>query len=425
MEAGEAAMLELCSDKQAGGAGMEDQPLSGLRILDLSRVLAGPYCTMILGDLGADVIKVEPPEGDETRGWGPPLLGGESAYYLCVNRNKRGMILDLKNPDGQKVVRELASRSDVLVENFRPGTLERFGLDPAALRGENPGLVTCSISGFGQTGPRRDQPGYDFMIQAMGGVMSFTGEPGGQPIKVGVAVTDVIAGLYAVIAIQGALAQRQKTSQGQQLDISLFDTQLAWLVNVGSNYLVSGESPKRYGNAHANIVPYQSFSARDGYFCLTVGNDRQFIKLCELMGHPEWSNDPRFSGNRERVENRDTLIPLLQGVFQERPAAEWLGMLEGAGIPCGPILTLDRVFAEPQVAAREMLIRMEHPVTGRIPMVASPLKMDATPVRYRLSPPRAGEHTREVLHEVLGYSDRECRHLLEAKAALEGIVGRE
>jgi formyl-CoA transferase len=381
---------------------MKNQPLHGLRVLDLSRVLAGPYCTMVLGDLGADVIKVEPPDGDETRAWGPPFAGGESAYYLCVNRNKRGMTVNLKTEEGRDIVRKLAGRSDVLVENFRPGTLARFGLDYETLRSDFPGLVYCSISGFGQTGPLRDRPGYDFMIQAMGGLMSFTGEPDGEPMKVGVAVTDITAGLYAVIAILAALQARTVSGEGQYLDISLFDSQLGWLANVASNFLVSGNLPNRYGNAHANIVPYQSFRASDGYFALAVGNDKQFASLCNLIGRPELASDVRFATNTARVNHREELIPLLETVFPSRRADEWLSALEEAEIPCGPINTLDKVFAEPQVAAREMLIEMEHPTTGTLPLVGSPLKFSQTPVTYHRPPPRLGEHTDEILKDVLG-----------------------
>ena len=381
---------------------MKNQPLHGLRVLDLSRVLAGPYCTMVLGDLGADVIKVEPPDGDETRAWGPPFAGGESAYYLCVNRNKRGMTVNLKTEEGRDIVRKLAGRSDVLVENFRPGTLARFGLDYETLRSGSPGLVYCSISGFGQTGPLRDRPGYDFMIQAMGGLMSFTGEPDGEPMKVGVAVTDITAGLYAVIAILAALQARTVSGEGQYLDISLFDSQLGWLANVASNFLVSGNLPNRYGNAHANIVPYQSFRASDGYFALAVGNDKQFARLCNLIGRPELASDVRFATNTARVNHREELIPLLETVFPSRRADEWLSALEEAEIPCGPINTLDKVFAEPQVAAREMLIEMEHPTVGTLPLVGSPLKFSQTPVTYHRPPPRLGEHTDEILKDVLG-----------------------
>jgi len=381
---------------------MKNQPLHGVRVLDLSRVLAGPYCTMVLGDLGADVIKVEPPDGDETRAWGPPFAGGESAYYLCVNRNKRGMTVNLKTDEGRDIVRKLAGRSDVLVENFRPGTLARFGLDYETLRSDSPGLVYCSISGFGQTGPLRDRPGYDFMIQAMGGLMSFTGEPDGEPMKVGVAVTDITAGLYAVIAILAALQARTVSGEGQYLDISLFDSQLGWLANVASNFLVSGNLPNRYGNAHANIVPYQSFRASDGYFALAVGNDKQFARLCNLIGRPELASDTRFATNTARVNHREELIPLLETVFPLRRADEWLSALEETEIPCGPINTLDKVFAEPQVAAREMLIEMEHPTTGTLPLVGSPLKFSETPVIYHRLPPRLGEHTDEILKDVLG-----------------------
>lgn len=394
---------------------MQVQPLSDIRVLDLSRVLAGPYCTMVLGDLGADVIKVEPPEGDETRGWGPPFLDTESAYYLCVNRNKRGAVVNLKMAEGQTILKELARQSDVLVENFRPRTLSRFGLDFASLRPINPRLIYCSISGFGQTGSLRNRPGYDFMIQAMGGLMSFTGEPEGEPMKVGVAVTDIIAGLYAVIAVQAALQAREKSGEGQHIDISLFDSQLSWLANVASNFLVSGNLPKRYGNAHANIVPYQSFAASDGYFTLAVGNDRQFQRLCNLLGHPEWSTDVRFITNTGRVDHRDELIPLLQTALLTRPAGEWLAALEEAEIPSGPIHTLDKVFAESQVAEREMLIRMDHPVTGNIALVGSPLKMQATPVSYRIPPPRLGEHTSQVLKDVLGYSDYQIQDMMNRR----------
>jgi len=382
---------------------MKNQPLHGVRVLDLSRVLAGPYCTMVLGDLGADVIKVEPPDGDETRAWGPPFAGGESAYYLCVNRNKRGMTVNLKTDEGRDIVRKLAGRSDVLVENFRPGTLARFGLDYETLRSDSPGLVYCSISGFGQTGPLRDRPGYDFMIQAMGGLMSFTGEPDGEPMKVGVAVTDITAGLYAVIAILAALQARTVSGEGQYLDISLFDSQLGWLANVASNFLVSGNLPNRYGNAHANIVPYQSFRASDGYFALAVGNDKQFARLCNLIGRPELASDTRFATNTARVYHREELIPLLETVFPSRRADEWLSALEEAEIPCGRINTLDKVFAEPQVTAREMLIEMEHPTVGTLPLVGSPLKFGETPVTYHRPPPRLGEHTEEILKDVLGH----------------------
>jgi formyl-CoA transferase len=375
------------------------QPLHGIRVLDLSRVLAGPYCTMVLGDLGADVIKVESPEGDETRTWGPPFAEGESAYYLCVNRNKRSIVVDFKTEQGRAVLRRLIGQSDVLVENFRPGTLSRFTLDFASASALNPALIYCSISGFGQTGPLRDKPGYDFMIQAMGGLMSFTGEPDGEPMKAGVAVADLFAGQNAVIAILAALQARTQTGRGQHLDISLFDSQVGMLANVASNYLLSGNLPRRYGNAHANIVPYQSFQASDGWFVIAVGNDRQFAKTCEVIGKSELARDLRFTENAGRVEHREALIAYLKPVFLTRTAVDWLSALETAGIPCGPINTLDRAFAEPQVGAREMLIMMEHPVIGQLPLVGSPLKFSDTPVEYKLPPPRLGEHTDEILKE--------------------------
>jgi formyl-CoA transferase len=376
------------------------QPLDGIHVLDLSRVLAGPYCTMVLGDLGADVIKVESPEGDETRGWGPPFAEGESAYYLCVNRNKRSMVVDLKTEEGGAIIRQLIKRSDVLVENFLPGTLAGFSLDFESASAINPSLIYCSISGFGQTGPLRKKPGYDFMIQAMGGLMSITGEPNGEPMKVGVAVADLFAGQNAVIAILAALQARTQTGKGQHLDISLFDSQIAMLANVASNYLTSGNLPKRYGNAHANIVPYQSFQASDAWFVVAVGNDKQFEKLCGVIGKSGLVNDVHFSLNSERVKNREKLIAILKPIFMQRTAGEWLSTLEAAGIPCGPINTLDQVFSLPQVGARDMLIHMGHSETGDLRLVGSPLKFSDTPVEYNLPPPRLGEHTEEILKEL-------------------------
>jgi formyl-CoA transferase len=376
------------------------QPLRGIRVLDLSRVLAGPYCTMVLGDLGADVIKVESPEGDETRTWGPPFAEGESAYYLCVNRNKRSIVIDFKTEEGRDVINQLIRKSDVLVENFRPGTLSRFSLDFESASARNAELIYCSISGFGQTGPLRDRPGYDFMIQAMGGLMSFTGEPDGEPMKVAVAVADLFAGQNAVIAILAALQARTQNGRGQHLDISLFDSQLGMLANVASNYLISGNLPRRYGNAHANIVPYQGFHASDEWFILAVGNDRQFEKLCEVIGNLELARDPRFAANAGRVEHREALISHLKPVFLTRTAVDWLSALETAGIPCGPINTLDKVFAEPQIKARQMLIEIEHPAIGKLPLIGSPLKFSETPVEYRFPPPRLGEHTEQILKEM-------------------------
>jgi formyl-CoA transferase len=388
------------------------QPLNRIRVLDLSRVLAGPYCTMVLGDLGADVIKVESPDGDETRAWGPPLTGGESAYYLCVNRNKRGVVVDFKTDGGCAIIHQLAKQSDILVENFRPGTLSRFSLDFESVSVINPNLIYCSISGFGQTGPFRDRPGYDFIIQAMGGLMSNTGEPDGEPMKVGVAAADLFAGQNAVIATLAALQARTQTGKGQHLDISLFDSQLGWLANVASNYLISGNLPKRYGNAHANIVPYQSFKASDGWFVIAVGNDRQFESLCNFIGRAEMSKDPHFAKNSARVQNRDALIALLKPVFIMKTVNEWFSLI-GDEFPCGPINNLEQVFSMSQVEAREMLVHMDHPTIGDLRLVGSPLKFSETPVDYKLPPPRLGEHTDDVLKNILGYSSDQTADLYQ------------
>jgi len=377
------------------------QSLNGIRVLDLSRVLAGPYCTMVLGDLGADVIKVESPQGDETRNWGPPFAEGESAYYLCVNRNKRSIVVNIKTAEGRDILYRLIQRSDILVENFRPGSLARFSLDFESASALNPSLIYCSITGFGQRGPLRDKPGYDFMIQAMGGLMSFTGEPDGEPMKVGVAVADLFAGQNAVIAILAALQARTQTGKGQHIDVSLFDSQLGMLANVASNYLVSGSLPKRYGNAHANIVPYQSFQANDGWFVVAVGNDAQFATMCKVIGENELVKDPRFSTNSARVQNRDALISILKPVFLTKTVNEWISLI-GDEFPCGPINNLEQTFSMSQVESREMLIHMEHPTIGELPVVGSPLKFSDMPVEYKLPPPRLGEHTEEVLKELLG-----------------------
>lgn len=377
------------------------QPLKGIRVLDLSRVVVGPYSTMILGDLGADVIKVESPDGDETRAWGPPFVEGESAYYLCVNRNKRSIVVDFKTAEGRDIIYRLIRQSDVLVENFRPGTLARFSLDFESASALNANLIYCSITGFGQTGPMRDKPGYDLMIQAMGGLMSITGEPDGEPVKVGVAVSDLFAGQYAVIAILSALQARTLTGKGQHLDISLFDSQLSMLINVASNYLVSGHLPMRYGNAHANIVPYQSFQASDGWFAIAVANDRQFESLCNLIDKPEWSSDPRYLKNAVRVKNRDELLSLLKPMFLTKTVNEWLSLI-GNKFPCGPINNLEQTFSSPQVDARNMLVHMQHSTIGDLPLVGSPLKFSDTPVEYKLPPPKLGEHTEDVLKDLFG-----------------------
>lgn len=381
--------------------------LEGVRVLDLSRVLAGPYCTMMLGDLGAEIIKVEAPGlGDDTRHWGPPFAkGGESAYFLCVNRNKRSLTLNLKSEQGQEILRELIRQSDILVENFRVDTLEKWGLGYDVLQEIHPGLIYCTITGYGYTGPYRHLPGYDFIIQAQGGEMSITGPQEGEPYKVGVAIADITAGLFACNAILAALFENQRSGRGQRIDISLLDSQLAWLANVGSNYLVSGEKPLRYGNAHPNIVPYQTFRARDGYFALGIGNDSQWQQFCLKAGRVEWAGDPRFITNSDRVTNRDALIPLLEELFLQHEIEHWLSILGSLGVPCGPINSIEQVMEDPQVHAREMVIKVEHPVAGAIKMVASPLKISTTPPTVRLPPPMLGEHSAQILDELLGMDD--------------------
>jgi formyl-CoA transferase len=382
--------------------------LEGVRVLDLSRVLAGPYCTMMLGDLGADIIKVEAPGlGDDTRHWGPPFApGGESAYFLCVNRNKRSLTLNLKSEQGQQILKELIKQSDILVENFRVDTLEKWGLGYEALQEIHPGLIYCTITGYGYTGPYRHLPGYDFIIQAQGGVMSITGPEAGEPYKVGVAIADITAGLFACNAILAALFEHQRSGRGQRIDISLLDSQLAWLANVGSNYLVSGEKTRRYGNAHPNIVPYQTFKARDGYFALGIGNDSQWRQFCEKAGKVEWADDRRFTTNANRVRNRYELIPLLEDLFVQSEIEHWLSILGTNGIPCGPINNIEQVMEDAQVRAREMVIEVEHPKAGPVKMVASALNIPTAPTEIRLPPPLLGEHTAQILHELLRMDDQ-------------------
>ncbi len=381
-------------------------------MLDLSRVLAGPYCTMMLGDLGADVIKVERPGlGDDTRQWGPPFAAGESAYYLCCNRNKQSLTLNLKSAAGSEIAARLAERCDVLVENFLPGTLDGWGLSYETLSQKNPRLVYCSITGFGQTGPRRDEPGYDIMIQALAGVMSITGEASGPPMKVGVAISDITSGIFACNAILAALYARERTGKGDRIDIALFDSTIAWLANVGSNYLVSGVVPQRQGTAHPNIVPYQAFEAADMSLIIAVGNDGQFVKFCAVLGRTDLAADARFKTNALRVENRETLVPEVAAEVGKRTAGEWLHTLEQAGIPCGPVNTVDRVFADPQTAAREMLIEVPHPTIGPLKLAGTPLKMASLNQPPRRPPPLLGEHTDEVLANVLKLTVGEIEQL--------------
>ena len=388
--------------------------LDGLRVLDLSRVLAGPWAGQILGDLGAEVIKVERPgRGDDTRAWGPPYLNdgqgaptSESAYYLSANRNKQSVTIDITRPEGQRLVKELVAESDVLLENFKVGGLKRYGLDYDSLKALNPKLIYCSITGFGQDGPYATRAGYDFLIQGMGGLMSLTGhaegEPGAGPMKVGVALTDITTGLYATIAVLAALSHRDRTGEGQHLDMALFDVQMACLANQAMNYLTTGQSPRRFGNAHPNIVPYQDFPTADGDVILTVGNDDQFARFCEVAGHPEWAEDPRFATNRSRVEHREVLVPLLRQTTVMKTTAEWLRLLEEAGVPGGPVNTIEQVFQDPQVQHRGLRIDLSHPLTKSVPLVGSPLRLSGSPVRYASAPPLLGEHTGDVLSQVLG-----------------------
>jgi len=385
--------------------------LAGVRVLDLSRVLAGPWCTQTLADLGADVIKVERPgSGDDTRAWGPPYLkdgagadSSEAAYYLGANRNKRSIAIDIAAPAGQALIRQLAAQVDVLVENFKVGDLARYGLDAQSLREANPGLVVCSITGFGQTGPYKDRAGYDYAVQGLGGLMSVTGErddlPGGGPQKVGVAVADLFTGLYATVAILAALRHRDATGEGQVIDMALLDTQVAMLANLGSNYLCTGKAPSRMGNAHQNIVPYQVFEAADGHLILAVGNDGQFAKFCAIAGRPDWAQDARFAKNAERVRNRELLVPQIDAVMKTRNKRDWLAALEAAKVPCGAINNLAEAFADPQVQARGMTVAMPHPLSEDLRLVASPIRLSATPVAYRHAPPLLGQHTRELLLE--------------------------
>jgi len=403
------------------------QALAGVRVLDLSRVLAGPWCTQTLADLGADVIKIERPgSGDDTRAWGPPYLKdadgrdtSEAAYFLGANRNKRSLAVDLSTTEGQAIVRKLAGQVDVLVENFKVGDLARYGLDAHSLLAEHPGLVICSITGFGQTGPYADRAGYDYAAQGMGGLMSVTGErddlPGGGPQKVGVAVADLFTGMYATVAILAALRHRDATGQGQLIDMALFDTQLAMLANLGSNYLCSGQAPGRMGNAHQNIVPYQVFEARDGHLILAVGNDRQFAKFCDIAGRPDWAADPRFATNAGRVRHRAMLVPLLEDAIRQRPRADWLAALEAAKVPCGSINDIGEALADPQAQARGAVVGMDHPLTPHLRLVASPMKLSATPVQYRRAPPLLGQHSRELLLEA-GCSEAEIAALLASGA---------
>jgi formyl-CoA transferase len=393
------------------------QALEDLKVLDLSRVLAMPYCSMMLGDLGAEIIRVERPGvGDETRHWGPPWAGEQSAYYLCTNRNKKSITVDLKKKDGQEIIRRLARRCDILLENFLPGSLAEMNLGYEDIKAINPGIIYASVTGYGQYGPYRNLPGFDFIMQAQGGLMSIIGESDGPPMKVGVAIVDITAGLFACSTILAALHHREKSGTGQYIDIALLDAQVAWLANQASNYLISGKVPRRSGNAHPNIVPYETFQAQDGvYIALGVGNDNQWKKFCKLARIESLADDPRYVTNPKRVENRKELVSFLQDLFLKKTSEEWLKLLGEAEIPCGPINTIDRVLSDPQILAREMVVEMEHPAVGKFKLVGSPMKLSETTVQYRFPPPLLGEHTREVLRDILKYDQDKISRLREDK----------
>ena len=406
---------------------MSDTPgaLYGVIVLDLTRVLAGPYCTQMLGDLGADVIKIERPgAGDDTRRFAPPFMSGpdgndtsESAYFMSANRNKRSVEIDLSSETGQAIVREIAMKADVIVENFKTGNLAKYGLGYDDLKEANPKLVYCSITGFGQTGPYASRPGYDFLIQGMGGIMSLTGEAEGEPQKVGVPIADIMSGMFAAVAVNGALRHAAVTGQGQYIDIGMLDTQVAWLVNQGMNFIHSGEV-ERLGNAHPNIVPYQVFETADGHIVVAVGNDTQFKVFAGIIGEPDLPDNPIFATNAARVGNRAEVVAHLQSIMKQKPSAYWLKELEANKIGCGPINTLDQVFEDPHVKAREMVVHVPHPLAGPdgAELMASPLKLSGTPVTYRHHPPLLGQHTDEVLGEVLGYDDAKIKELRAAGA---------
>ena len=403
--------------------------LGHIRVLDLTRVLAGPWCAQNLADLGAAVIKVERPQtGDDTRSWGPPFLRDEAghntteaAYYLAANRGKQAITVDIATAEGQQIIRELAQQSDVVLENYKVGQLQKYGLDYDSLKQLKPDLVYCSITGFGQTGPYAHRAGYDFIVQGMGGFMSLTGErddlPGGGPQKAGVAIADLMTGMYATIAVMAALSHRDRTGQGQYIDMALLDVQVAMLANMNTNYLASGVAPKRWGNAHPNIVPYQTFATSDGHIIVAAGNDSQYAKFVQAGGRPELADDPLYFTNPRRVQHRDQLVPLLMDMVQQKTKQEWIDLLESAGVPCGPINNLDEVFDNPQVLARDMLVELPHPSAGKVKLVGSPMKLSATPTQASSAPPLLGQHTAQVLGELLGYdeeklADFRSRHVI-------------
>ena len=391
--------------------------LTGMRVLDFGRVIAGAFCSQVLGDMGAEVIKIEQPGvGDETRSWGPPFVNGEAAYFFCVNRNKQSVTVDIKRPEGQAIIRELATRSDVLIENFKPGILAKVGLDWNDLSAVNPRLVFCSISGFGRTGPGMERGGYDVIVQAVGGLMGITGEPDRPPVKVGVAMTDICTGLYAHGAILAALHAREKSGKGQRIDVSLLEVQVASLINIASSYLNAGQMPRKWGTAHPSIVPYQAFRTQDGYMIIGGANDRLWVKLCEGLGVPELARDPRFVTNAQRVAAREEVIRLVEERLVTKTRREWEAILAPLGIPCGPINDMAETFNDPQVQHLQMIWEGAHPQTGPIRTVRNPVTYSENPVALRLLPPRLGEHTDGVLRDVLGYSQAQIASLRESGA---------
>ena len=402
---------------------LQKKALGHIRILDLTRVLAGPWCAQNFADLGAEVIKVERPgNGDDTRSWGPPYLRDqngdnttEAAYYLAANRGKQAITVDISTPEGQEIIRKLAAQSDVVLENYKVGQLKKYGLDYASLKEIKPDLIYCSITGFGQDGPYAHRAGYDFIVQGMGGFMSLTGErddlPGGGPQKAGVAIADLMTGMYATIAVMAALTHRDRTGEGQYIDMALLDVQVAMLANMNTNYLASGKPPVRWGNAHPNIVPYQTFATSDGHIIVAAGNDGQYKKFVAAGGEEQLATDERFCTNPARVANREVLIPLLADMVKRKSRQEWIALLEDAGVPCGPINRLDDVFNDPQVKARGMQITLPHPSAGSVKLVGSPMKLSATPPDYQSPPPLLGQHTDQILKSVLGYDDEQLSQL--------------
>lgn len=401
--------------------------LENIRILDLSRVLAGPFCTQMLGDLGAEIIKIEKPfAGDDTRQWGPPFLKdaegndtAESAYYLSINRNKKSVAIDIKTPEGQKLIKDLIGKCDILIENFKVGGLDQYGLGYEQLQSEFPGLIYCAITGFGQTGPLSGEPGYDFIAQGMAGLMSCTGGKDQPPTKVGVALSDILTGMNAAIGILAALHAREKTGKGQMIDVALTDCTLASLTNIAQYYLTSGQNAPRVGNAHSTIVPYQAFEAQDGYVIIAIGNNDQFKRFCAFAGKPEWASDERFSKNAARVRNREVLVPLIADLIQKQSMAYWIDGLRGVEVPCGPVNTMDKVFTEKQIQSRDMQIEMNH-LHGPVNLVGSPLKLSETPVSYQNAPPVCGQHTKEILQKLLNL-DTDTIAKLEMNKVIEAF----